>query len=283
MNKVSKRFFHLQKYRKMTTRIFFSIFTLLTFFLSSCELQKKPPCDCEKLRVPAFTNEVIGAEAVQVNGRNAGYPLDSMPGIKTISTAELLKMKEEPKTGLYLLDTDFVPQELARELKEEGYTLKPDGTLDSAGVKITLFVQAAVYQLKHSQKSDESRPGSFTDETPVTRASPLPWAGYSCSFWWKYNGGFCRSYEARTRGYTYGPNIGGFWPITNVQLIQTGARVGASGDNDNCQNCHYLSSYDKDDIGCCCFWPAHGGNSGNHYLYIYDSGTSVYLSWGWSH
>lgn len=258
----------------MINRILFLLFAATVFFFAACTPPAAEDCDCEE-RVPKLMTQVTGAEATLQQGTQAGLALDALPGVQQITTEELLKMEEPPETGLFLVDTDFVPQELPEQLKEEGYRLSPDGTLDSAGVKIALYVQAAVYKL--------SKPNKATDDLnanqPTARAFPQPWAGYSYSFSWKYNGGFCRKYEARTRAHTYGPPTGGFWPYTNVQWIQTYAAVGSSGDSDYCSNC--FTEYSKDTWNIGCFWPAHGGASGYHYLYIYDSGASVFVNWSW--
>lgn len=263
----------------MITRFLFACSILASLLIASCEVPQEP-CDCGDPKVPTLTNDVQGAAATRLKGTDAGLPLDSLPGVKCLTTQELLKMEEPPKTGLFLIDTDFVPQELSKELKEAGYTLHPDGTLDSAEVQIALYVQTAVYKLDRlADPSDEQPSESLQTPQVTSRAFPQPWAGYSYSFWWKYNGGFCRSYEAQTRAYAYGPPTGGFWPYTNVQWMQTYAAVGGSGDSDHCANC--FSEHSKDDWNIGCFWPAHGGASGYHYMYIYDSGASAFTNWSW--
>lgn len=255
---------------------------VLLLLISSCKPTDTQPCECDRFRLPALSTDFQGIPSKKLTGRAAGLPLDSMPGIQTISTQKLERLQEAPKTGLYLVDTDFIPQELAKELKEAGYRLSPDGTLDSAGVPIALFVQAEVFSLQTDSNASNQSFYDLTNPAPKTRAFPLPWAGYSYSFWWKYNGGFCRSFEGRSRAYAYGPPTGDFWPYTNVQWMQTHVRARNAQDTDVCANCFSESSYAKNSIGC--FWPAFGGNStGYHYIYIYDSGASVFTSWGWTH
>lgn len=248
-----------------------SLSVLLFFF--ACEAENPNSCDCEKLKVPAVQTEAIGASTISLKGEKAGLPLSTLPGVKTISTRELLALDEEPETGLYLLDTDFVPQELAEELKEAGFRLQKDGTLDSAGVKTTLFVKAEVFQLRRKGPNGKE----LLDDKTKSRAFPLPWAAYGYNFWWRYNGGFCRDYHAHTRAYAYGPRAGTVWPRTNIALIQTNVKT----DTDVCFNCHQEGSDWSWDIGC--FWPAHGGGYGSHYLYMYDPGITIYRTWGWSH
>lgn len=259
----------------MKTNTLLLVSALALLLATACEpgTTNTNTCDCEKLRLPASEVEITGAEAEKLRGEEAGLPLSALPGVKTIRTEELYQLKEAPETGLYLVDTDFVPQELEAELKEMGFRLSEDGTLDSAGVKTTLFVQAEVFRLK-PQKQEEQQE---VDQEGQSRAFPLPWAAYSYNFWWRYNGGFCRDYHAHTRAYAYGPRAGGIWPVTNIQLIQTHV----NSDTDVCFGCYREGSDWSWDIGC--FWPAHGGASGYHYIYMYDPGITIFRTWGWSH
>lgn len=257
----------------MKTSLLSKISLCALIFLFSCEVEQPSSCNCEKLQFPAEDTQSLGAISVALKGEKAGLPLSALPGVKTMTTQELTELKEAPPSGLYLLDTDFVPQELAEELKTAGFRLHKDGTLDSAGVKISLFVQSEVFLLRRRQQSNSEQ----VEESMNSRAFPLPWAAYSYSFWWRYNGGFCRDYHAHTRAYAYGPRAGDVWPRTNIALIQTNVR----NDTDVCFNCFEEGSDWSWDIGC--FWPAHGGASGSHYMYMYDPGITIYRTWGWSH
>ncbi len=267
----------------MNSKNFFGFMLSCSLLIISCKNEPQSNCDCEKLKFPASRFEIFGAESELLRGTNAGLPLDSMPGVKTINSEELNKWKKSPETGLFLLDMDYAPQELKDELKEEGYTLHADGTLDSSGVRITLIVQNEVYKITNKSQATNTPVNSLATRPNVSLASPLPFAGFSKSFWWKYNGGFCRSYEAKTRAYTYGPKVGGIWPRTNVALIQTHVDISSGGksDTDVCNNCSEEGSSVKNKIGC--WWPAHGKGFGSHYIYIFDPGISISQSWGWSH
>lgn len=240
---------------------------------------KQQTCDCEALKYPGFTNEVQGAVAEPLTGEAAGLPLNALPGVQTINYEEWLNMKDVPETGLFLVNTDFVPQELPEELRNAGYTLQENGTLDSSGVKITLFVQSQVFKLRDTTQTQNNEFEGIPKDTITARAFPQPWAYYSYSFWWKYDGGFCRSYRGESKAYAYGPEVDGFRPYTNIQWIQTHVRAAGKSDTDVCANCHTLTSYAKDNIGC--FWPAHGTGGGNHYIYMFDSGVSIFVDWGW--
>lgn len=258
---------------KLKLLVLFS--SLLFFFLEGC---KDKPCNCEELKSPRFTQDIQGAKNILLKGEDAGLSLDKLPGVKSITYEEWHKLEKIPETGLYLVNTDFVPQELPENLKKAGYTLHRDGTLDSAGVKITLFVQSQVYKIENDVPSKGNN--KLESDSVSPRAFPQPWAAYSYSFWWKYDGGFCRGYNATTSAYAYGPRTGDFWPSTNIQWMQTNARLSSGGnDTDVCSNCFSLSSSASWDIGC--FWPAHGGTSGSHYMYMYDSGASAYVNWAW--
>lgn len=254
----------------MKTRMPLLAGILMLFISMGCQTENPTDvCDCEQLRFPASNVSMTGAEVQKLRGTDAGLPLSALPGVQTISTKELMQLEKAPETGLFLVDTDFVPQELEKELKKAGFRLSKDGTLDSAGTKIALFVQAEMFKLSPGRQSE--------DEEIEARAFPLPWAAYGYNFWWRYNGGFCRDYHAHTRAYAYGPRAGTVWPVTNIQLIQTNV----NSDTDVCFNCFEEGSDWSWDIGC--FWPAHGGGSGSHYLYMYDPGITIYRTWGWSH
>jgi hypothetical protein len=271
------------KFTTMTTKTLFEIILLCSMLIISCKNGPQSNCDCEKLKFPSSRYHIIGAESELLTGNDAGLPLDSLPGAKTISSEELNHWSKSPETGLFLLDMDYVPQELKDELKEEGYSLSKDGTLDSSGVRITLIVQNEVYRLSNKTQATNTTINRLATQPNISLASPLPFAGFSKSFWWKYNGGFCRSYEAKSRAYTYGPKVDGIWPSTNVELIQTHVDISSGGksDTDVCNNCSEEGSSVKNKIGC--WWPAHGKGFGSHYIYIFDSGISISRSWGWSH
>ena len=252
---------------------------ILLLSLYAC---KQPTCPfpegCDNLLLPAEQADVQNADLERLKGADAGLPLSAMPGIKTMTTRELTDLGKEPETGLFLLDMDYIPQELAEDLKTEGYSLSEDGTIDSAGVPVTLFVKGEVFKVEYDRKDPEPE----VSDGGIAKAFPLPWVAYSYYWWWKYEGGFCRKYKARTRAYAYGPRVGDTWPYTNIQMIQTRAYIssGNKSDVDVCFNCFQEESYVSNTIGC--FWPAHGNGYGSHYIYLYDKGASVYRSWGWS-
>jgi hypothetical protein len=248
-------------------------------FTTGCKKEPEP-------QKPEIDLKVEGGNVELLKGEEAGLPLETVPGVKTITFAEWLKMDEIPETGLYLVDTDFIPHGLPEALKEEGITLNQDGSLDSAGVKFALFIQSQVYRIVDNQSSLENQPGFleklaglFAGE--AVAAEPYPFSRYSWNLWWRYRGGFCRDYKAKTIAEAWGPLQGGFRPHTRIEYIETRVEMGSRRDRDSCSGCDEQSSFTKWDIGC--FWPAHGGASGWHYANWKDGGFSATITWSWSH
>ena len=233
---------------------------------------------------PKMELKVKGGRARRVSDKRGGHPLGKLPGVKKITTPAWGKMKQVPKTGLYLVDTEFVPWGLERQLKEEGFVLRKDGTLlDAKGQKTTLFIKAEVFEV-------EADKVSFTDpqmrdilssalEGEPLAANPYPFSMFSWSMWWHYRGGFCRDYRAWTVAEAWGPEQGGSRPHTRIQYIETRVDMGRFHDRDSCSNCDEQKSYVRWDIGC--FWPAHGGTSGFHYANWKDGNFSATRTWSW--
>jgi len=260
-----------------------------------------------------------GMAVRRLGGRAAGKPVSSMPGAKAISRGRWGQMKEIPKTGLFLVDMDFIPPGLEEDLKRNGYRLAPNGTLTRGGKPVALFVHGETYQVK--PEKDAGKPnggggGALLKIDPLKHpvrfatglaeeagsalgqladaamslvigeakaASPFPWRCGSWYFKWEYNGGFCRDYRAWSDAYAWGAGPDGACanpkPLTNVQYISTYVSLAGGNDWDYHYNANQSHSYRKWDIGC--FWPAHGGASGYHYAYWRDGSAWMYRTWSW--
>ena len=235
---------------------------------------------------PTLELKVEGGEAVLLRGKDAGLPLEKLPGIKSITFEQWLKMEKIPVTGLFLVDTDFIPTGLPEFLKEHCLVLKKDGTLlDSDGMKIALFLQGEVFKVKMESKSLSSHAtaakGPAIFSASADPANPYPFSMFSWYMWWKYRGGFCRDYRAGTVAEAWGPEQGGARPHTRIEYIETRVAMAGRSDRDSCMNCDYKNSYVRWNIGC--FWPAHGKASGWHYANWKDGSFSATRTWSWSH
>ncbi len=259
-----------------------------------------------------------GMTVRKLRGRAAGKPLSSMPGAKAITRGRWAQMKEIPKTGLYLVDMDFVPPGLEQDLKQNGYRLAKDGTLTKNGNPVALFVHGETFHVKPEKPGGGGGGGAFLQIDPLKQpvrfaqglaeqvgntlarlvnaagslvidearaASPFPWRCGTWYFKWEYNGGFCRDYRAWSHAYAWGPGSDGVCanpkPLTRIEYISTYAKAGSKTDWDYHYNADQSHSYAKHDIGC--FWPAHGGASGYHYAYWRDGGAWMYRTWSWAH
>lgn len=256
-----------------------------------------------------------GMSVRKLGGRAAGKPLSALPGAKAISRGAWARMKEIPKTGLYLVDLDHIPAGLEDDLKRNGYRLAPDGTLTRGGNPVALFVHGETFRitpqagggggggalLKIDPLKEPVRfAAALADEagrelarlanaaaslaiSEAKAASPFPWRCGTWYFKWEYNGGFCRDYRAWSHAYSWGPGSDGWCadpkPLTRIEYISTYVAIGGHTDWDYYYNADQSHSYAKWDIGC--FWPAHGGASGFHYAYWRDGSAWMYRTWSW--
>jgi hypothetical protein len=247
-----------------------------------------------------------GAQVREVHGRAAGKPISAMKGAKPLTRGAWKAMKDIPKTGLFLVDLDFIPPGLQEDLKKNGYRLSPDGTLTKDGNPVALFVHGQDFQVK--PEKDVGKPAGkgndaqaeLTDwpgrslwqlvdfalsllASDAEAASPFPWRCASWYFKWEYNGGFCRNYKAWSNAYAWGPGSDGSCanpkPLTHIEYISTYVSVAGHTDWDYHYNADQSHSYAKWNIGC--FWPAHGGASGFHYGYWRDGSAWMYRTWSW--
>ncbi len=229
---------------------------------------------------PTSTMKVEGGTAELLPPEKSGLPLKTLPGVKTISMEQWAELKSVPKTGLYLVDTEFVPLSLPKELEKRRYTLKKDGTLLNEEKKlITIFIKGEMFRVKPNSISEAGVKSIKSSTDRLYAAYPYPFSAISWSMWWKYRGGFCRDYRAWTTAEAWGPLQGGDRPHTKIQYMETRAQIGSKKDRDSCFNCDNESSYVRWDVGC--FWPAHRRGLGYHYANWKDGNISATLTWSW--
>jgi hypothetical protein len=232
-----------------------------------------------------------GVESKKLAGKEAGKPISSMRGAKTISRRELTAMKQIPKTGLYLLDLDHVPPGLEEDLKKNGYQLAENGTLTQNGKPVALFIYGETYHIGPAKAANWydktltriARAGDQAFGNEAQAATPFPWACWSWYWKWQYDGGFCRDYKVWTDAYAWGPGPGGTCsdpkPLTHIDYISTYAAVGGHTGWDYHYGADQSHAYAEWDIGC--FWPAFGTPSGFHYAYWRDGSNWVYRTYSW--
>lgn len=244
----------------MRVRTYLLWFLAVVIVFSGCK--KEVDEDQEIMTEPKTELIVKGGDAVILKGRDAGLPLESLPGVKSITFKAWLQLEDVPETGLFLVDTDYIPHGLKDQLKREKLTLMKDGTLlDSAGTKTTVFTQAEMFKVVEKKQANmnpkllEKLADLFAK--PAIAGDPYPFSAFSWNMWWRYRGGFCRDYRAWTVAEAWGPLQGGARPHTRIEYIETRVRLHGNTDRDDCGNCDYESSYRRYKIGC--FWPAHGG------------------------
>ncbi len=238
---------------------------------------------------------VRGNVGRRLSGKEAGLPFSDFPGVKRLSSAQWARMKQIPKTGIFVVDADYVPGDFRDALKEEGYSLDGKGVLtDREGKQKAIFILPQTYELKGQRQGWLEQLQKYAGDTVIGDAkagSPYQFACYSAQAWLVYDEGFCRHWDLKTRGNAYGPKAGGGcgWPVptTNISSIQVWAWIhGASFRNSSCSNCSTKSVTATWDIGC--FWPAHGGASFENYANLQDNDPAhgnprADAYWVWSH
>lgn len=230
--------------------------------------------------------KVTGGTAQRLRGANAGAPLASMRGIKAITSADWKQMQAVPKTGLFLVDTDYVPLDLAANLKKMGYSLASDGTLTTATGKLAvLFVKNETYRIAKNAVDNHETERSLLGRLrrvaselahlvvpDVKAANPYPWNQFSWSYWWHYPSGFCRTVRASVTAEAWGPpGAGGARPHTRIQYIET--RIDPYGRRNSCTNCDSSRTDYRWHVGC--FWPAYGHGGFTFVMFWRDGGVEV--------
>ena len=242
---------------------------------------------------------IRGTPARRLSGKEAGLPRDAIPGVHFISSAEWSRMKEVPKTGLFIVDADFIPGNLNETLKERGFRLERNGELfDNSGKQKAIFILPLAYELstKPGRQGWLEQLKNYAQNAwrrvigEAHAGSPYYFACYSASAWLVYSDGFCRWQNLWTQGWAYGPKAGGGcgWPVpaTNISSIQTWAWIhGVDFESSSCSNCSTKSVMANWSIGC--FWPAYGGAFFENYANLRDNDPAhgnprADAYWSWS-
>jgi hypothetical protein len=221
--------------------------------------------DNEEEIQPVIETTITGGTSKILDGELAGHSLDLYPQIKSISFKQWKEFDEVPETGLYLVDTDYVPYNLDEQLENSGVILNPDGTLVNIdGEPATLFLFNQTMQVA----------------ADATKGDPYPFSYYTWSMRWKYDNGYCRHFYAYTDAYAWGPDLGGGRPRTKIEYIYTYASIsGHATDADYCYYCDEEHSKAHWKIGC--GWPGFGAPCGYNYAYWRDGSVTGVHSWSW--
>ncbi|MBI1213048.1 MAG: hypothetical protein GC190_16415 [Alphaproteobacteria bacterium] len=200
-------------------------------------------------------------------------------------------MRKIPKTGLFIVDADYVPGNLREALKEEGYSLQANGTvLDRERKPKAIFILPQTYELPDKGNGRQGWLGGIIGEAHA--GNPYRFACYSAQAWLVYSNGFCRYQDLKTKAWAYGPHAGGGcgWPVpsTNISSIQVWAWIhGHAFNQATCSNCSSKGVTASWDIGC--FWPAYGAGSWfENYANLHDNDPAhgnprADAYWSWSH
>ncbi|NOT42630.1 MAG: hypothetical protein HOP13_19310 [Alphaproteobacteria bacterium] len=221
---------------------------------------------------------VRGTVGRKLAGREAGLPLSDFAGAKSITSAAWKKMRKIPKTGLFIVDADYVPGNFRESLTEEGYAMDAKGNItDREGNQKAIFILPQTYEMKGQRQGWLERFQKDASNAIVGEAkagNPHHFACYSASAWLVYSNGFCRYWDLKTKGWAYGPKAGGGcgWPVpaTNISTIQVWAWIhGHAYKEASCANCSSKGVTATWDIGC--FWPAYGGALLENYAHLQDN------------
>ncbi|MEJ0041695.1 MAG: hypothetical protein WDM81_05565 [Rhizomicrobium sp.] len=224
--------------------------------------------------------KIGGTLTTPVADREAGLPRETLPGAKFVTLAEWTRMREIPRTGLYIVDSANVPNGLAEDLRTAGYRLSPDGVLrDAKDQPKALFIVSRLYQGGLTKRG--ALDSGFTKFaraalgmviTPAHAGNPLWFACWSHSFWLEYSNGFCRWQKLHSVGDAFGHNIhntcSGQLPHTKITSIEVRASIGGINAGKTCKNASSCSTQAEWDIGC--FWPAYGSSSLTNFASLID-------------
>jgi hypothetical protein len=205
-----------------------------------------------------------GIKVQRLAGAQIGLPRTQAPYAKFVTMDAIKQMDfARTATGVFIVDTDYVPRELPEILRMKGLNPTQDGRLlDANGEPVALLIKSETYLAQGPSNRQTSLLDKMTDLLipPAKAASPFPWRCFSFGPWAVYHSGFHRWYEAGTNIAAYGADGGGGCsgasPLTKIDFLQARATVGAPGAQNSCFTCATQSAYDTWDVGY--WWPAHG-------------------------
>lgn len=185
-------------------------------------------------------------DAIRLHGKAAGIEQSSMPGARFVDSKALKQMNlSEEKSGLWLIDTDFIPAEMDAALEEQRMNLGADGTLtDAEGRPVLALVSSEVWNVKSH--------GRVPAKTFTIQASPYPWRCIYYSTWAIYTSYVgAKKYESRTWAaarYVNSSGACGGGPNTNIDYVNahTAAKSGETGSTNACNACSATDAYDSD-------------------------------------
>jgi hypothetical protein len=184
-------------------------------------------------------------------------PRANAPGVHLVKSDEFFRQysdRRKAPSGLYILNSEFIPRELPDRLKAAGVTLRPDGTLVNAqGRPVTMVVWSKLVVVP-----GDTRPMQHTwlEElgfSPAHAAEPYPLSAWSVFYSWTIETGYCTDMRVDTNANAWGPLQGASRPPTNVQFLGTRAWAGAGTYDNWCINCSAQHTYAEVNNGC--GWP----------------------------
>jgi hypothetical protein len=245
------------------------------------ELATKLPANLALKNIEHKVNIVGGTEIkTAAKAEDLALPRARFPQIRFAQSNQFFaanKDRSKTPSGLYILDSDFIPEQLPEILSRAHLTLRPDGSLVNAqGGKATMVLWHKLVQYTAKRASLADHEKSWSLFPSVYAASPYPLSWVSAWGNWYADNGFCRSVTATTGADSWGPVQNGARPHTRIQFIETRAwSNGTSTIDHQCSNCDTLTSQAQASYGC--WWPAYGfGVDG--YADLKDGS----FSWSWS-
>lgn len=229
----------------------------------------------EKMRQPDLAEwpkdgAANGIKVQRLTGAQIGLPRAQAPYAK-FTTMDAVKQIDFARTatGVFIVDTDYVPPELPEIMRMKGLNATKDGRLvDANGEPVALLIKSETYLAQGPSGRQTSLLGKVSDLfiAPANAASPFPWRCFSFGPWAIYHGGFHRWYEAGTnvaaKGTDGAGQCSGNSPLTRIDFLQARAAVGSPGARNSCFACATQSAYDTWNVGI--FWPAHGTPTTTH-------------------
>jgi hypothetical protein len=203
-----------------------------------------------------FISSDDGSSIKLLKGKDAGLESSKFPEIKQISSNSLKDIETVPETGVYIVDLDYIPYNLLKEIKNEGLTLHKNGTLtNDKGEKEAMFIYDKSYQVRANTSKEGRISSSHNYRANMT---------YSIRVRQDWS---CRYVVAKSTAGSWEPELvnGKLVPL-KIDEIKTVVTIGwddnTPDDTSQCTNCNQVSASTEKKIGCA--WPAVKPHSGKH-------------------
>jgi hypothetical protein len=249
----------------MVKKLVLFVILISVILIGSCEVDL-----IDQETVEPVTGLVVkGGTAEVLTGLDAGLPPEAYPQITCLTMEEYQGMKERneiPDTGLFLVDTDYVPENIEALLEDASLTLCSDGTLINAeGQLATLVMNMNTYKM--------------TPDDAQTKASPYPWERWRTSYNdYFYYDGVKKYFKAYIKAWSES-KVNGNWISTRIEYMETEVDLGNAGsDSDHCYNCDYETSSKRTFIGYLIppfVFPPAVIVTGTQYFYMKDGSMSA--------